>query len=283
MNTIDRSIHELVRALNNLEKAEVIQGRLIGLGKKAVPAVADFLLEAPGNLKPRGLAAEALRIIGGQEAFDVLVKGLNMFLLVEDPVVALEEEAVKNRIASELKYFGERAVGPLLEALERQRLVGAAESLAELNEQRAIPFLIELLEDSFKRSRISEAILRFDPVALEKLIETTKFRKLEDGLETHQSMERRAAATRLIGIIGGDVAFSRLAELLYDYDEQKLIRCEAALHLIRVTSGHINEKAHAVIREAMADPELARRFKFEDIFNWETNKGGSSGANKDRQ
>ena len=265
MNTVDRTIYELVRELNYLEKAEVVQGRLIELGKKAVPALADLLHEKPGNLRPRSLAAEALRIIGGQEAFEALVKGLHIFQQVEDPVVALDEEAVKNRIAAELKYFRERAIGPLLEALGRQRLVGAAESLAELNEQRAIPSLIELLEDSFKRSRISDAILRFGAAALPKLIATTKFRKLNGGLETPQSIERRAAAARLIGVIGGKIAFSRLAELLYD--EQRLVRCEAALHLLRVTSGYIHEKAQAVIRASLADPELARRLKYEDIFN----------------
>ena len=265
MNTIE-SIHDLVCELNNLEKAEVVQGRLIELGKKAVPALAGFLHESPGNLRPRGLAAGALRIIGGQEAFVSLVRGLNIFLIVEDPIVALDEEAVKNRIAAELKYFGEQAIGPLLEALERQRLVGAAESLAELGEQRAITYLVELLEDSFKRPRISEAILKFGPVALEKLIETAKFKKLKEGLETPQSMERRAAATRLIGAIGGEIAFARLTELLYDYDEQGLVRCEAALHLLGVTSGHIHEKAQAVIRASMADPELARRLKYEEIF-----------------
>ncbi len=267
MNTVDKTAEELVRELNNLEKAEVVQGRLIELGKKAVPALAGFLHETPGNFRPRSLAAGALRIIGGLEAFESLVKGLNTFLLVEDPVVALDEEAVKNRIAAELKYFGKRAIGTLLEALERQRLMGAAESLAELNEQKAIPCLIELLEDSFKRSRISDAILRFGPAALEKLIETTKFRRLEEGVETRQSMERRAAATRLIGLIGGEIAFSRLTELLYDYDENDLVRCEAALHLLRVTSGHIHEKAQAVIRASLADPDLARRLKYEDMFN----------------
>ena len=266
MNTVDKTAEELVRELNNLEKAEAIQGRLIELGKKAVPALADFLHERPGNFRPRSLAAGALRIIDGQEAFDALVKGLNIFLLVEDPVVALDEEAVKNRIASELKYFGEQAIGPLLDALGKQRLVGAAESLAELNEKRAVPYLIELLEDSFKRSRISDAILKFGSAALEKLIGTTKFKKLEGGLETPQSIERRAAAARLIGVIGGEVAFSRLAELLYDYDENDLVRCEAALHLLRSTSGHIHEKAQAIIRNALADPELARRLKYEEIF-----------------
>ena len=255
--------YEIVHELKNLVKGEIVQVRLIELGKKAVPALAGFLLEAPGNLRSRSLSAEALRIVGGREAFEALVKGLNIFLGVEDPITALEEEAVKNRIAAELKYFGGEAIGPLLKALETQHLVGAAESLAELKEQKAIPYLTELLEDSFKRLRISEAILEFGPAALEKLIETTKFRKLKDSVEMLPSLERRATATRLLGAIGGDTAFSRLAELLYDCDEHRLVKFEAALHLLRIASGHIHEKAQAVIRDSLSDPELARRLKFE--------------------
>ncbi len=125
MNVVDWSIYELVKELDDLEKAESVRSRLIERGKKAVPALAHFLHERPGNLRPRSLAAEALRIIGGQDAFDALVKGLEAFAWVEDPVLALEEEAVKNRIAAELKYFGQGAAWPLLKALGEKRLIAA--------------------------------------------------------------------------------------------------------------------------------------------------------------
>lgn len=51
-----------------------------------------------------------------------------------------------------------------------------------------------MFEDSFKRIRISEAILKFGVDAVEELVKTTELKKLREDVVILPSIERRAEA-----------------------------------------------------------------------------------------
>jgi HEAT repeat protein len=257
------SAEALVEELNDLHKGENIQSRLISLGRSAVAALEAFMLRSPGNLRPRGLAAEALTVIGGQEAFDALVKSLFAFNVIDDPVTALEEEAVKNIIAAQLKHFGKVASEALMKALTEQHLIGAGESLAEFGEKRAIPYLVDMLEDSFKRPRAAEALLKFGTDATEELLKTIRNRKMENDFEPLPSVERCAEAAKLLGLIGDRRCAPALLEFLDD--EQEPVRFETALSLLLLTREKAPQKATEVIKSSVNKLTFEKRSRAEEI------------------
>ncbi len=257
------SVEELVEELNDLHTGESIQSRLISLGRTAVAALEAFMLRSPGNLRPRSLAAEALTVIGGQEALDALVKSLFAFTEMDDPVTAFEEEAVKNIIAAQLKHFGKVASEPLMKALEEQHLIGAGESLAELGEQRSIPYLVDMLEDSFKRPRAANVLLKFGSDATEDLLNTIRNKKMENDFEPLPSIERRAEAAKLLGLIGDAKCFPDLLELLND--EQEAVRFETALSLVLLRRKKTPQKAMELITSSLKKLTLEKRSRAEEI------------------
>lgn len=257
------SARDLVEELNDLHRGESIQSSLISLGKSAVAALENFLLRSPGNLRPRSLAAAALRVIGGQDAFNALVKSLFAFTEMDDPVTAFEEEAVKNVIAAELRHYGKQAAAPLLKALSEQHLVAAGESLAELREQRAIPYLVHMLEDSFKRPRVAEALLKFGPDATEELLKTIGYKKIENDYEPLPSVERRAEAAKLLGLIGDRKCVPGLLEFLGD--ERESVRFESALSLVLLMMEKAPQKAIEVIKSSVNRLTFEKRSQAEEI------------------
>jgi len=256
------SAKELVEGLNDVHKGETIQSRLISLGRNAVAALEAFMLRSPGNLRPRGLAVEALTVIGGQEAFDALVRSLFAFTGIDDPVIALEEEAVKNIIAAQLKHFGKVASEPLMKALTEQHLIGAGESLAELGEKRAIPYLVNMLEDSFKRQRAAEALLKFGSDAIEELLKTIRNRRIENDFEPLPSIERRSEAAKLLGLIGNRRCIPALLEFLDD--EQEPVRFETAISLLILTGEKAPQKAMEVIKSSINKLTFEKKSRAEE-------------------
>jgi len=255
-----------------------IQLELIFLGDAAVKPVISFLLSGPTNEhEPRCLAAETLGIIGGEDALNGLIAALLAPFNVHDPVKALAEEAVRNCICHALQKLGDkRAIEPLLIALARYHLVGAAEALAEFREQMAIPILVSLLEDSFKRTRIYEALLKFGKDAVEELVKTTELKKLREDVEVLPSIERRAEAIKLLGIIGDKNVIPWLLGFLDD--EQELVRLEAAFSLLNLMGRSLPERAINIIKLSInnLNLNLDRRFRVKDALCLMNTRGGDS-------
>jgi HEAT repeat protein len=255
----------IVHGLSHPVLSHKIQLELISLGDAAVKPIISFLLSGPTNEhEPRCLAAEALGLIGGEEALNGLINALLAPLYDTDPVKALAEEAVKNCICHALQKLGDRkAVEPLLIALEKYHLVGAAEALAEFGEQRTIPILVGLLEDSFKRTRISDAILKFGIDAIEELVKTTDFKRLREDVEILPSIERRAEAVKLLGIIGDKNVIPWLLGLLDD--GQELVRLEASLSLLTLMGKDVPSKAVEIIKCTLTNLNFDRRFRIKEV------------------
>jgi HEAT repeat protein len=226
---------QLVQALEDLQRGPEAQVRLVILGESAVAPLARFLLGPPGlHAQPRMLAAEALGLIGGARAAEALAAALVAGDLASlDPVVRLSEEAVREVMARELGQLGApAAVEPLVEALQRFRLVEAGLALARLREPRAVPLLVECLEDPFRRERAGAALVEFGPVGVDALIESLRERRMFDGDEVRPSLERRAESARLLGELGDPRAEPALRESLTDGARD--VRVAAAVALARL-------------------------------------------------
>ena len=260
---------DIVGGLSDPLNSYRVQSELIALGKAAVRPLAEFLLfGGPANEhEPRCLAADALGTIGGVDALEGLVTALLAPFATKDPVKALAEEAVRNCICHALQgHRSERITYSLLTALERFHLVGAAEALSEHGEKAAIPLLIELLEDSFKRWRISDALLKFGKSATEELIKTTQKKEMKEDFEILPSVERRAEAAKLLGLIGDEKGDKQVVSRLIDLldDEQELVRFEASLALLALMEEQAPEEAFEIIRSSLNSMNLERRLRAEE-------------------
>lgn len=253
---------KLVKALDDLRQNLDAQLQLIMMGKDAVDPLVEFLLSAPTlHPQPRCLAAEALGAIGGQKAIDGLIRALTINNVSDrDPNIRLAEEVVRNCAAEQLGRLGDHgAVEPLLDGLERFHLVGAAEALAKLGEARAIPLMIDRLEDPFSIERIGSALLTLGQEVQGALIETLSVKRLFREEESRGSRERRAEAARLLGLLKSQKAVEPLMELLED--EAQEVRLQAALALCNLlnTDDHRIEQALPVLVRDSECGQLATR------------------------
>ncbi len=224
---------ELVGGLEDLSRGEEAQWRLVALGPAAVEPLRRFLLGPPGlHPRPRMLAAEALGLIGGKDATAALIAVLGQGDLRALPLpLRLSEEAVRNRSARELARLGDpAAVEPLLEAFRRFQLAEAGAALARFREPRALPYLVDALEDAFNRQPVADAIAKFGADAVPLLVQSLGRRRVRDGFELRPSAERRAESARLLGELADSRAEAALATCLAD--EARLVRTHAALGLL---------------------------------------------------
>lgn len=242
----EQAIEDLVRGLDNLRWNLQVQIEIFALGECAVPALVRFLHE-PASQFPNGrvLAAEALGRIGGESAVQGLLRALRPTKLSDlGPVVRLAEEATQDAVARQLGRIGDRrAVATLIESLRASRLIGAAEALVQFHEVSAIPWLIEGLEDAFKRDRFALAIQEMKADAIPFLIETLAQQRMYDGQELLPSLERRAKALELLARLGAREAIAAVRTALGDSSD--VVRTEAALAYV-VVAGSKDEVLEAV-------------------------------------
>ena len=236
----EEEIEKLVEGLNNLGNNMSVLLELIKYGKIAVKPLVSFLLSPPSLFsEPRCLAAEALGMIGGEEAAQGLIEALDLCDLdLLDPQVRFAEETLRNQAARQLGILGEeRAIEPLLKCLKENHLRGAAEALATFREKRAIPYIIELLEDDYAREIASKALLQFDKDVVAPLIETLIRRKCTTFKdEKNLSVKRRAEAARLLGKIGDPRAIQPLLKRLQDKEWE--VRFSSALSLVEIGTNY---------------------------------------------
>jgi HEAT repeat protein len=250
------NIQTLVNRLNRLHEGWKVQCQLIALGQEAIPFLVDFLLAPPSMFpQPRCWAAEALAIIGGDQALEGLCKVLNIHdVSGADPVIRFAEETVRDCAAEELERLGDRrAIPPLLQALQQHALPRAAHALAHFDADAAIPLIVHYLEDDFVRERMASALFAFREKALDALMETLQCRTCLGGDETPASIGRRAAAARLLGELGDARAVNALRPLLNN--QAREVRIEAAGALTRLTKEAVfAEAVLELIADLDADP-----------------------------
>ncbi|HTX54106.1 MAG TPA: hypothetical protein VMD08_11885 [Candidatus Baltobacteraceae bacterium] len=210
---------ELAAKLGDLTGNREAMAQLILQGERAVPAVAAVLLGPPSSIaEPRCLAAEILGAIGGEAALSALIRALTIHDVRRlDPVLRLAEEAVRNRAAEQLGKLGNRrAIGPLIYALAREGVRGAMGALAQFGEPGGIRYVVRRLEDPCDRVAAADAVLRYGRIAVPDLAATLIELKPSAEDEALMSMERRAEAARLLGVLGDDRVIPTLEAYLED-------------------------------------------------------------------
>jgi HEAT repeat protein len=222
MAALDAEARALVGRLNNLHEIFRVQMEILSYGEQIVEPLAALLLSEPSTFpEPRVAAAECLGAIGGDKAVDALIRVLDYYDLARmGPVQRFAEETVRNAAARWLARFRQpQVIDALLSSLKRDHLIGAGQALTELGETRAIPCLIECLEDDYKKEKATEALRRFGQAAVTNLCETIEHPRFVQGVEPPLSQERRARAAELLGQLKVREAVPTLDTGLHDESE----------------------------------------------------------------
>jgi HEAT repeat protein len=255
------SLESLAARLDDLSRNREALSLLILQGERAVPFLAEVLLGPPSSIPDaRCLAAEGLGAIGGEAAVSALIRVLTLHDVRRlDPILRLAEEAVRNRAAEKLGKTGDRrVVEPLLYVLAREGVREAMGALARFKEERAIPHLVRRLEDPCDRAAAAEALLTFGRAAVPALAATLAERRPSPEEEAPVSIERRAEAARLLGIVGDRSVVRLLCPYLDDPAEA--VQLEAGLAIVALAPADTPDRALTVIAQGLGHPAHRLRF-----------------------
>jgi HEAT repeat protein len=150
----------LVGRLNHLHEIFRVRAEILSRGEEIVEPLAALLLSEPSTFpEPRVAAAECLGAIGGDKAVDALIRVLDHHdLETLGQVQRFAEDAVRNVAARRLARFASPKVcDSLLSVVQRNHLIGAGQALAHVGDTRAILYLIECLEDDYKKEKATVA------------------------------------------------------------------------------------------------------------------------------
>ena len=255
-------IEDLAAGLDDLARNREALALLILHGEQAVPVLAEVLLGPPSSIpEARCLAAEGLGAVGGEAAVSALIRVLSLHDIRRlDPVLRLAEAAVRNRAAAQLgKLEDRRAVEPLLYALARDGVREAMAALAAFGEPRAIPHIVRRLEDPCDRAAASDALLLFGAAAVPALAATLTERWPAADDEAPVSVERRAEAARLLGLLGDRSAVAVLRAAVEDAAPP--VRVEASLALAGLLGAEVSDDALDIVARGLvrASADLAAR------------------------
>jgi HEAT repeat protein len=235
-------IQALVARLNNLHEIFRVQGEILSHGDECIEPLTALLLSEPSTFpEPRVAAAECLGAVGGDKAIAALIRVLDYHDIKSlGPVQRFAEETVRNTAARRLSRFTSQIVcDSLLAALRRDRLIGAGQALAALGDTRAIPYLIDCLEDDYKKEKATEALREFGHAAVPFFSEAVQQPRFVQGVEPPLSLERRARAAELLGELKAHEAISALDIGRRDKNEEVRIACAVALVQLEITTQEV--------------------------------------------
>lgn len=248
MERTSSEVWALVARLNNLHEIFRVQGEILFHGAMAVEPLAALLLSPPSPFpQPRVAAAECLGIIGGERAIDALIRVLDYTdLRAIGPVQRLAEETVRNAAARQLGRFSlPRVVAALLAALKHDHLIEAGVALAQRGDERAIPYLLECLEDDVKKEKATEALRHFGHAVVPFLRDALCQPRLVEGMEPPVSQERRVRVAELLGELGAYEAILELRRGLRD--DRSRVQLECALALVALVGAEAREVVSTLI------------------------------------
>jgi HEAT repeat protein len=253
----------LVARLNNLNEIFRVQGEILAYGEAAVEQLAELLLSPPSAFsEARVAAAECLGALGSDQALEALIRVLDYHDLdALGPVQRFAEEMVRNVAARRLCRFPSLKVrNALLLALENNHLIGAGQALAQLGDTRAISYLIECLEDDYKKEKAAVALRQFGQAAISYLCEAVGHPRWVEGVEPPLSQERRSRAAELLGQLKSRDALPSLTAGLNDENGSVRIACSVALAGL----GFLSEPGLAQLIAGLEDPDLVVRKNCEE-------------------
>jgi HEAT repeat protein len=253
----------LVARLNNLNEIFRAQGEIFAYGEETVEPLAELLLSPPSTFpEPRVAAAECLGTIGGDKAVGALIRVLDCHDVESlGPVQRFAEDTVRNVAARRLARFTSPKVrDSLLLALQNNHLIGAGQALAHLGDTRAIPSLIECLEDDYKKEKATVALRQFGQSAVSYLCEAVGHPRWVEDVEPPLSQERRSRAAELLGQLKAREAVPALSACLHDESDSVRTACSVALAGLGITT----EQSLAHLIAGLEDPDLLVRKNCEE-------------------
>jgi len=256
-------IEALVARLNNLHEIFRVQTEILFCGEATVEPLTELLLSRPSNFpEPRVAAAEYLGAIGGDKAVDALIRVLDYYdREILEPVQCFAEETVRNVAARRLAQFDSSKVcDSLLLALRRNHLIGAGQALAHLGDTRAVPYLIECLEDDYKKEKAMTALRRFGQATVPNLCNAVQQPRFVEGVEPPLSQERRSRAAELLDYLKAPAAVPALEAGLHDESQMVRLACSVALAGLGIAT----EKVLCHLISGLEDSDLTVRMDCEE-------------------
>lgn len=239
---------EVVARLRDTHSGPLALEEVFAFGIDALPPIEDLLRGRTEVVtQPRCLAADALGLIGGPAAIDVLIRALQDALSRQQSLVLnFAEQTVASRIASNLGALSTTAATSdlLLRGLNELHLIGCIEPLTEKLDARAIPALIDCLADDYVRGTAIKSLARFGPKAETALIKRLNHVSPD---ESELSSLARASAAELLGEIGSDECHIVLSKALQD--RQLPVRRAVAVALVR--SGDASRQALELLIDSL--------------------------------
>ncbi len=221
----DPEVTRLIRGLQSLVEGESAIDELVACGRRAVPALRDFLLHGrvASVPQPRMWAAEAVARLGARE---VLIEYLESPSRIADPQLSFAEEAVRNTAARGLGRWRDGETFAILLDLCRKRLLpGLIESVAAFERIEAIPYLDRALEDDMCRVAAEEGLRKLGSAARRALVLSAVTPLPNAGEETPSSLGRRRRIMALLAEMDpGAESWTGLRCLLHDSDPELLVR-----------------------------------------------------------
>jgi HEAT repeat protein len=216
-----KAISRLIRELGDPRLGNHALLALLTKGDEAVPALAEFLRSSkPSSLpEPRLLAVEGLSILKGPEALEALMEVASEKLgEIPDPAVRFAEEKVASRAARTLADFPDepRARETLLSLLDQKPLTGTAEAFEKVQDFRAIPRLVEWLEEDFVADAAWRAIVACGTASVPALLSSLREKYERYGTETGMSQRRRARILSILCELATQESVAGLEDLLDD-------------------------------------------------------------------
>lgn len=213
--------NRLIRELGDPRRSNQALLALLARGDDAVPALAEFLRSSkPSSLpEPRLLAVEVLSILKGHEALRALIEVARETLAeIADPVVRFAEETVVSRAALALVEFPDEphAREALFFLLREKPLIGVAEAFEKVKDRRAVPRLVEWLEEDFVAEPAQRAIVACGPSGVPALLRSLREKHEKYGTETGMSQRRRARIISILGELAAPASIEGLEDLLGD-------------------------------------------------------------------
>jgi HEAT repeat protein len=263
----DNETRTLAEQLLDPSRSNAALLELLGRGKQSVPALIEFLRTSRPSTVSEGrvLAVEGLSILKGSEALDVLIEVATRELAaILDPVVRLAEESVSSAAARALGDLEDpRARETLIRLLAGKPLLGVAEALEKLKDERAIPGLIVWLEDDFVAEAAGRAIVAIGPTAVPHLLESLNHMRMIQGAETRPSQRRRARVLQLLEALAEPSKMAVVAGCLEDSAE--CVRWNAAQALVRRGTGALRQYALEVALEFLDSADNQIRADCEEL------------------
>jgi HEAT repeat protein len=265
--TFDNETRILTEQLLDPSRSNTALLELLGRGKQSVPALVEFLRTSKPSTVSEGrlLAVEGLSILKGPETVEALIEvATRQLAAILDPVVRLAEESVSSAAARGLGDLEDpRARETLLHLLAGKPLLGVAEALEKLKEERAIPGLIVWLEDDFVAEAAGRAIVAIGPAAAPHLLKSLDHRHMIQGTETRMSQRRRARVLQLLETLAEPSKMAIVAGCLEDSAE--CVRWNAAQALVRRGTGALRQYALEVALEFLDSPDSQIRADCEEL------------------